>query len=78
MNVIQSRIEIANLHGGGMVMTTLILLFGDRTPRVLRAFATLMAYILGRMGVRPQGPAESHAADLFSQRNAPEGSIGEK
>jgi hypothetical protein len=45
MNVIQNRIAVANHHAGGIAMTTLILLFGHGTPRILKAFAKMLACI---------------------------------
>jgi hypothetical protein len=45
MNAIQNRIAVANYHAGGIAMTTLILLFGHGTPRILNAFAKILASI---------------------------------
>jgi len=49
MKANSNRIEIANLHGGGILMTTLILLLGYTTPRLLRRFAKVLAYICRRI-----------------------------
>jgi hypothetical protein len=49
MKAIRNRIEIANLHRGGILMTTLILLVGCTTPRILRGCAKALAYISRRM-----------------------------
>ena len=49
MKAFRNRVEIANLHGGGILMTTLILLAGYATPRVLKGVAKVLAHILRRM-----------------------------
>jgi hypothetical protein len=49
MKGIRNRRQIANLHGGGILMTTLILLAGYNTPRVLRRFAKLLGYVSERI-----------------------------
>jgi hypothetical protein len=49
MKGIRNRLDIASLHGGGILMTTLILLVGYNTPRVLRRFAKFLGYISERM-----------------------------
>ena len=41
MKGIRNRIEIANLHGGGILMSTLILLAGCSTPNVLKGVERL-------------------------------------
>jgi hypothetical protein len=47
MNVSHKRIGLANTYGGGIMMTTLILLFGYSTPRLLRWIGKRLAYIAG-------------------------------
>ena len=49
MKVFRNRFEVANLHGGGILMTTLILLAGYATPRLLRGFAWVLEHISRRM-----------------------------
>jgi hypothetical protein len=49
MNGIRNRIEIAHLHGGGIFMTTLILVAGWATPRVLKGVARFLEHFLRRM-----------------------------
>ena len=49
MKANSNRIEIAKLYGGGILMTTLILLFGYTTPRLLRRFARVLAFIRRRI-----------------------------
>jgi hypothetical protein len=44
MNMLEKRVALANFYGGGLVMTTLILLFGYSTPRFLRWIANRLAY----------------------------------
>jgi hypothetical protein len=45
MNLLQSRIGLANTYRGGIFMTTVILIFGHSTPRLLRWFAKRLAYL---------------------------------
>jgi hypothetical protein len=45
MKAIQNRRQIADLCGGGILMTTLILILGYTTPHVLRRVARVLAYI---------------------------------
>lgn len=45
MNLLQRRIGLANMYGGGVVMTTLILMFGHSTPRFLRWVCRGLAYL---------------------------------
>jgi hypothetical protein len=47
MKALKNRIDVADLHGGGVLITSLIFLFGDATPRVLKAVARALAYLLG-------------------------------
>jgi hypothetical protein len=47
MKALKNRINVADLHGGGVLITSLIFLFGDATPRVLKAVARALAYLLG-------------------------------
>ncbi len=47
LKAIPNRIDIANLHGGGILMTTLIFVFGEATPRVLKWLASILAHIAG-------------------------------
>lgn len=49
MNGIRNRIQIAHLHGGGVLVTTLILVAGSATPRVLNGFARFLEHFLRRM-----------------------------
>jgi hypothetical protein len=49
MKLIRNRFQIASLQGGGILMTTVILLAGYNTPRVLRRFAKFLGYISERM-----------------------------
>ena len=49
MKAIRDRIEIANFHRGGILMTTLVLLAGSATPRILKRVATVLAHLLRRM-----------------------------
>lgn len=44
-NVIVKRIGLANTYGGGIFMTTLILISGHSTPRLLRWIAKRLAYV---------------------------------
>ena len=44
-NVIVKRIGLANTYGGGIFMTTLILISGHSTPRLLRWIARRLAYV---------------------------------
>lgn len=46
-NLLHKRVGLANTYGGGVIMTTLILLFGYRTPRLLEWFARRLAYLAG-------------------------------
>jgi len=46
MKAIRNRFEIAHLHGGGILMTTLILLAGYATPRVLKGVARFLEHFL--------------------------------
>ena len=43
MNSLRSRVDLANIYRGGIVMTTVILIFGYTTPRLLRWFAKRLA-----------------------------------
>jgi len=52
MNTVENRINVANLHGGGVLITTLIFIFGDNTPRVLKIIERILAYILGDRSAR--------------------------
>ena len=45
INVIVKRIDLANTYGGGILMTTLILISGHSTPRLLRWIARRLAYV---------------------------------
>jgi hypothetical protein len=45
INVIVKRIGLANTYGGGIFMTTLILISGHSTPRLLRWIARRLAYV---------------------------------
>jgi hypothetical protein len=45
MKRIQNRFAIANFHGGGILMTTLILVLGYTTPLGLRRFAKILGHI---------------------------------
>ena len=45
MNFVQNRIGIANYYKGGLLITTVILIFGYSTPRVLRLVAKGLARI---------------------------------
>ena len=45
INAIQNRIEIASFYRGGVVMTTLILIFGRTTPKIIRAFGNVLRYL---------------------------------
>jgi hypothetical protein len=45
VNAIHNRLQIANLYGGEILMTTLILVFGRATPKVVRAFAIVLRYL---------------------------------
>lgn len=47
INVFHKRIALANTYGGGITMTTLILLFGYSTPRLLRWISKRLAYVAG-------------------------------
>jgi hypothetical protein len=47
MKAVKNRIDVADLHGGGVLITSPIFLFGDATPRVLKAIARVLAYLLG-------------------------------
>jgi hypothetical protein len=47
MNVFHKRIGLANTYAGGIAMTTLILLFGYSTPRLLRWIGKRLAYVAG-------------------------------
>jgi hypothetical protein len=47
MNVSHKRIGLANAYGGGIMMTTLILLFGYSTPRLLRWIGKRLASVAG-------------------------------
>ena len=46
MKEVRNRIEIATLHGGGILMTTLILIAGCATPRVLKGVARFLEHFL--------------------------------
>ena len=46
-NVFHKRIGLANTYGGSITMTTLILLFGYSTPRLLRWIGKRLAYVAG-------------------------------
>ena len=43
VNVVVRRIGLANTYGGGIFMTTLILISGHSTPRLLRWIARRLA-----------------------------------
>jgi hypothetical protein len=45
MNLLHRRIGLANTYRGGVLMTTVILIFGHSTPRLLRWFAKRLAYL---------------------------------
>lgn len=45
INVLEKRIGLANAYGGGLFMTTLILISGHSTPRLLRWIARQLAYV---------------------------------
>lgn len=47
LKAIPNRIDIANLHGGGVLMTTLIFVFGEATPGLLKWLAGILARIAG-------------------------------
>jgi hypothetical protein len=47
MNVFHKRIGLANTYGGGIAMTTLILLFGYSTSRLLRWIGKRLAHVAG-------------------------------
>jgi hypothetical protein len=47
MKSIRNRLHIANLHGGGILMTTLILVAGYSTPRVLRRVCQALGIRIG-------------------------------
>lgn len=49
MNGIRNRIQIARIHGGGILMTTLILVTGCATPRVLNGIARFLEGCLRRI-----------------------------
>jgi len=49
MRGIRNRIDIANLHGGGILMTALILVAGCATPRLLKGVARFLEHFLRRM-----------------------------
>lgn len=49
MNGIRNRIQIAHLHEGGILMTTLILVAGCATPRVLNGIARFLEHLLRQM-----------------------------
>ena len=44
-SVLQRRIGLANTYRGGITMTTLILIFGDNTPRLLTWIAKRLACV---------------------------------
>jgi len=49
MKEVRNRIEIAHLYGGGILITTLILVAGRATPRVLKGVARLLEHFLRRI-----------------------------
>lgn len=46
MNFLRNRIEIANYYNGGLLITTVILIFGYSSPRFLRLVAKGLAKIV--------------------------------
>jgi hypothetical protein len=47
INFLHKRVGLANTYGGGIMMTTLILVFGYSTPRLLKWIAKRLAYVAG-------------------------------
>lgn len=47
LKTLPNRVEIANLHGGGVIMTTLIFVFGEATPVLLKWLANILGHIAG-------------------------------
>jgi hypothetical protein len=51
MKTVENRINVANLHGGGVLITTLIFIFGDNTPLVLKVIERILAYTVGGQSI---------------------------
>jgi hypothetical protein len=47
MNLLHRRIVLANTYDSGILMTTVILIFGYATPRLLKWIAKGLAYLVG-------------------------------